>query len=80
MLGGSRPRLGWEVWVPCYALTTWGFDFPHLLVGYYLWQASLVALAIGAAVHAHMGPIPPDQVSVIDRRLSPPGDQSHIVS
>ena len=40
------------------ALTTWGFDFPHLLVGYYLWQASLVALAAGAAVQANMGADP----------------------
>ena len=62
------------------ALTTWGFDFPHLLVGYYLWQASLVALTTGAAVQAHVWPTTPDKVSVIERRLSPPGGQSPIVS
>lgn len=42
------------------ALTTWGYDFPHLLVGYYLWQASLVALAAGAAVLARVGPAMPN--------------------
>ena len=48
------------------ALTTWGFDVSPLLAGYYLWQASLVALATGAAVLALVGPAPRARVSVVE--------------
>lgn len=37
------------------ALTTWNFDFPQLLAGYYLWQASLLAFALGAVALAFAG-------------------------
>ena len=47
------------------ALTTWGFDFPHLLAGYYLWEASLVALATGAAVLALVGAAPRARARVV---------------
>lgn len=48
------------------ALTTWGFGFHHLLMGYYLWQASMVILAAGAAVLALLGPGTQEPVSVAE--------------
>jgi Leucine rich repeat len=46
-VGGASALIG---------LTTWGYDFPRLLLGYSFWQASLIMLATGATMLALLIP------------------------
>jgi hypothetical protein len=51
LVRGRFPTAAWLGGVgAALALTTWGYGFPELMAGYYLWQSSLVVLAGGAVL------------------------------